>query len=491
MRLGRAVSIWAVAVSVAVSALGLFTTGASAFRHPSASGRCHVSIEVAPGGRITAGEPVTIFGRLSCRGRASAANQVVRLFHHLRGGGAPGFTLVQSATTDAQGYYQFQRADGVVETSRVWHVRSHGAESANRGVRVAARVELSGPPAGTQILTGPANRVTFTGTVDPADAGARVILQRQNALTGDEWHRIDAGLVEASGDFSITHTFIVPGDASIRVLVRSQGRDVASESNILGYEISQAQNPELTIVSSADPIVYGQSATIGGVLKGGSAQPVTLLARTVKQGGFAPVAQATTSASGEYTFPAQSPVNSTFYRVRSDGHTSAVLFEGVKDVLNAQVSATSIQEGQALTFTGSVAPSDPGHVVYVERRDASGEGFHVVQVQRLSAESTFSVPYEVYSTGTQVFRVYVPGGPDNEGAASGLFTVAVTPVSAAALMPEAPGNSTLPSEGSVTGKETPSGSEGAEAPEGTGAVKGSEGSGTGGRGERHRHHAGH
>jgi hypothetical protein len=479
MRLGRVVSVWA----VAALSLGLFATGASAFKHPSPAGRCRVSIEVIPHPRITAGEPVVIFGRLVCRGRASAANQVVRLFHHLRGG-APGFGYVQSTTTDAHGYYQFQRADGVVETSRVWHVRAHGAESANKGVLVAAQVTLAGPPEGTQILTGVANKVTFTGTVNPADVGARVILQRQNALTGNEWHRIDSGVVEASGAFSITHTFIVPGDASIRVLVRSQGRNVPSESNVLGYEVSQAQNTELTIDSSADPIVYGQSATISGVLKGGANQPVTLLARTVRQGGFAPVAQATTNANGEYTFAAQTPVNSTFYKVQGDGKTSAVLFEGVKDVLSAQVSATSIPEGQTLTFTGSVAPSHPGHIVYLERRNASGEGFHIVRVQALSAESTFSLPYEVYSTGAQVFRVYIPGGPDNEGAASQLFTIQVTPVAAAMLAPEAPGNSTQPAEGSVTGGETPS-KEGAEGGEATPEGPGGRGQGRGrGRGRR-------
>jgi hypothetical protein len=244
MRLGRVVSSCAVVASL----LGLCATGASAFEHPSPTGRCRIGIDVIPHARITAGDPVVIFGRLVCSGHASAADQVVRLFHHLRGG-APGFTFVQSTTTDASGAYQFQRADGVVETSRTWHVRSHGAESANRGVWVASQVKLNGPPEGTQILTGFANKVTFTGTVKPADSGARVILQRQNAQTGNEWRRIDSGEVEGDGTFSITHTFIVPGDASIRVLVRSQRRNVPSESNVLGYEVSQAQNTELTIDS--------------------------------------------------------------------------------------------------------------------------------------------------------------------------------------------------------------------------------------------------
>ncbi len=448
LRLRSAVSICA----VAALSLGLFATGGAAFRHPSPNGRCRIRMYVAPH-RISAGEPITIFGRLVCRREPRAAGEVVRLFHHLPG--VPGFTFVQTTTTDANGFYEFQNADAPVETSRLFRVRSHGAESASRIVRVAPRVTLAGPPEGTQLLTGYPNRVTFTGTVDPADVGARVILQRQNATTGGEWRRIDFARVQENGTFSIAHTFIVPGDASLRVLVRSQRRDVPGESNVLSYEISQAQNSELTIEASADPIAFGQSVTIGGTLAHGATQPVTLLARAPHRPGFTPVAQTTTDANGKYTFPAQVPVNSTFYEVQGAGKTSAVLFEGVHYLLAAQISATTVQEGQTLTFTGSVAPSHPEHVVYLERRDAAGTAFRVVRVTTLTAQSTFSIGYQVYGTGSQVFRVYIPGGPENEGAASQPFTVQVTPAPAAALTPEAPGNSTVPSEGSEASGEKP------------------------------------
>jgi hypothetical protein len=469
----------ALACSVAVSSLGLLAVGASAFRHPSPGGRCRVSMQVVPR-RITAGEPVVIFGQLRCRGRASAAGQVVRLFHHIHGVG--GFTFVQSTTTDAQGFYQFQGADGVVETDRIWHVRAHGAESVNRGIKVAAQVTLSGPPEGTQILTGAANKVTFTGTVNPADVGARVILQRQNALTGNEWHRIQGGTVETGGTFTIVHTFKVPGDADIRVLVLSQGRNLPSPSNVLSYEISQEENPELTITASADPIVFGQSVTISGTLAGGTDKPVTLLAHTVHQSGFAPVAQATTGASGAYTFPAQAPVNSTYYEVQGEGKTSAILYEGVRSVISAQVSATSVLEGQTLTFTGSVAPSHPGHVIYLERQNASGDAFHVVQVSTLSEESTFSIPYEVYSVGTEVFRVHIPGGPDNGAASSEVFTIQVNPAAAGTLMAESPGNSSSPAEGSTSEREGEREGEG----EGEGGGVSNEGEATHGGHHHHR-----
>jgi hypothetical protein len=307
-------------------------------------------------------------------------------------------------------------------------------------------VTLTGPPEGTQLLTGRPNRVTFTGTVTPADVGARVILQRQNAPTGDEWHRIDSGRVGPGGIYAITHTFVVPGDANIRALVRSQGRNVPSSSNVLTYEISQAENPLLTIQASADPISFGQPVTISGVLASGAGKPVTLLARTANQHGFAPVAQGLTAAGGNYAFPAQFPVYSTFYEVRA-GVRSAVLYEGVKDVLTAEVSRTTLPAGQSLTFSGTVAPDHTGHVIYLERQNASGDGFHVVQVATVGPGSAYSIVRTLYDAGTKVFRVMIPGGPDNEGAASPPFTIVVTPAPPSALPIEGPGNSRLPSQG--------------------------------------------
>jgi hypothetical protein len=388
----------------------------------------------------------------------SATGQTVQLFEH--SSGTPGYTLVQSTTTDARGFYELTQSG--VQTDSSFYVRAHRAQSGRRQVRVAAQVTLVGPPEGTQLLTGRPNKVTFTGTVSPADAGARVILQRQNAITGNEWRRIDRGTVEPNGTFSIVHTFIVPGDANLRVIVRSGGVNIPSPSNVLTYEISQAQNPQLTISASSDPISFGQSVTISGVAAGVSSGPVTLLARTVRQRGFAPVAQVSTDSSGAYTFPAQSPVNSTFYEVttanppcpqphgqlcRTSASRSAVLYEGVRDVLTAAVSQSTIQAGQTLTFTGTVAPDHTGHIIYLERQNVGNGNFHVVEVATVGAGSTYSIAHTVYAPGTKVFRVRIPGGPENEGAASAPFTIQVTPAPASSLPPEGPGNSGLPAEG--------------------------------------------
>jgi hypothetical protein len=392
--------------------------------------------------QITTGDPVVIFGRLRC---PVHAGQVVRLFHHLPG--RSGFTFVQSTTTDANGFYEFARADGVVTTNRTWYVLSRRARSATQGVRVAAQVTLNGPPETAPLQTGPAHAVTFSGTVDPADVGARVVLQRQNATTGgDDWRKIDVGRVGAGGAFSIVHTFKVAGDANIRVLVRSQGRNLPSPSNLLAYVIDQAQNANLTIAASQDPIQFGQSVVLSGTLAGGGLRPVTLYGAT-NGSGQAILAVAVTDAAGNYTFPAQSPAHNTAYQVKGGGRASALLYEGVRDVLTSQTSTTSVQAGQPVTFSGTVSPDHTGHVIYLERRNATDGDFHVVEVATVGSDSSYSITHRFFDAGSRVVRVYIPGGPENQGAAGGPFTITMSPAPASTLSPDTTANSSQPSSG--------------------------------------------
>ncbi|HTB50450.1 MAG TPA: hypothetical protein VK701_05685, partial [Solirubrobacteraceae bacterium] len=51
------------AVTAVISLLALVPSSAFARKHPSPSGRCIVSMQVAPR-QIVAGDPVVIFGRL-------------------------------------------------------------------------------------------------------------------------------------------------------------------------------------------------------------------------------------------------------------------------------------------------------------------------------------------------------------------------------------------------------------------------------------------
>jgi len=451
---------WAVAALAALTAMPV--TAASARRHAprrvgqhaSGLGGCRLPINVAPR-FIETGETTVVFGQLTCPPGTSVGGQTVTIFAHSARGS--GWAPAGTASTDPTGHFQFPTP--ALTTNTQLYATLGELKSPHRAVRVSPKVTLNGPPDGSQLFTGGGplfnghgrrlgftNKVVFTGTVSPEDAGALVALQRESSVGNEEWHRIGLSRVGQGGTYSIRHTFAVPGDANIRVVVHARGINVPGASEPFSYEISQAQNPALTIESSADPIAYGQPVTISGKLGGGGAQ-LTLLARTRLARGFSPVATTTSGDDGSYTFPVQTPQQSTFYRVTGAGKTSSRLYEGVRYGLTANASAGSVQAGSPVTFSGTVTPGHVGHPVYLQVQTPSGIAFHTVEIGQVTGASTYSVSHAFYAAGARKVRVKVPGDPENQGVASQPVALEVTPAPAAALTPEAPGNSTQPSEG--------------------------------------------
>ncbi len=453
-----------IAASAFVASLVL-APGALAAKHaelkqPGAikNGRCRLTINAAPR-FIGSGESALVYGQLACAG-TGVASQVVTVLE--RSAGTPGLTTAGTATTDAGGHYQLSTPP--VLTNSIFYAQAQAAHSSHRSVKVSPTVTLVGPPDGSQLFTragpfkqGPLphgalrNVVRFTGHVSPLDAGARVVLQRENAVAVEEWHRIGLGVVDREGNYSIVHAFGTPGDTNIRVVVRPTGSNAAGASEALSYEISQAQNRQLTISSSADPLSYGQSTTISGTSAAAPGTPLTLLARTRTQSTFAPVASTVSTASNTYSFAPQTPLQNTLYKVTGAGKTSAQVSEGIKYALTAAVSSSSIQVGQPLVFSGTVAPAIAGHPVYLQAQNASGIGFHVVEVASVAAGGTYSISHTVYGAlvSQRKFRVKVPGDPQNQGVAGTPLQVSVTPAPGAPLAPESPGNSSQPHEGQV------------------------------------------
>ena len=415
-------------------------------RHGVKAGRCRLTLNVAPR-LVTSGETALAYGQGSCAA-GTEAGQTVTLYEHSAGSG--GFSVAGTTTTDAHGFYQLTTP--ALTQNSVFYATLASSQSPHRTVRVIAQVTLAGPPEGKSLFagirTGRRNAVTFTGTVAPNDAGATVVLQRQNEVRGRGWHSVGRTIVNSSGGFAITHVFWAPGASEIRVLVRGNARNVDSASNTLSYDISQAQNPSLTILSSADPIPYGGSVVISGTVAGAPHAPVTLLGRTA-HGGFKTVATSTTDGEGKYAFPAQPGVASTFYRVKGANRSSAVLYQGVKYVLTAVPGATSVQSGQPFSVSGTVSPARAGHAIYLQRQNLAGTGFHVAAVGTVAADGSYTITHVFFAPGTDVLRVKIPGDSENGGTATPTFNLTVTPVPAASLKPEPPGNSSQPSSGQV------------------------------------------
>ncbi len=311
---------------IALLAGGLFAPATVLARRV---GDCSVSMQ-ASSPVVSSGEAATLLGRLSCPEGVSAAGETLAILQREHGGGESGLSEVASVTTSEDGSFELQTAP--LTGKSVFIVRSLLARGGRTVVRVTPKVTIEGPAAGAAALTtrgdrsSGRNRFTFTGTVSPALAGMRVSLQREYPADGDSWHTIAFGQLDEEGRYSITHGFDSVGAVSVRVIVHPRGElPIASEP--LSYDITQAQNPALTIESSADPIASGTAVNITGVAAGAEGQTVMLLASSHGQR-FTPLAKGTTEAGGAYSFTV-TPSLDTTYRVIDAQARSTPLLETV------------------------------------------------------------------------------------------------------------------------------------------------------------------
>lgn len=383
---------------------------------------CRVSVEVSST-RIKAGEAVTLSGALECPVSANAADQQVPIYERQ---GPGSFSLVGSATTEADGSYQLPPA--VLSANTTFQARL-GRHRARVSVKVGPGVTLSIVPSGAQtaVVAGQPRaqartRTTFTGTVSPIVTGALVALQVAYSASGERWRSVAYGHVAADGSYSIAHSFKTPGVASVRALVHLGRHYAAAVSEALSYEVPQPQNPQLSIQASVDPLVYGQSLTISGVAAGAAGQPVTLLAHTAG-GAFAEVAKTTTEADGDYTFT-QMPLQSTYYRVSDATAQSTTLVEGVAFALTSAPPPSTAEAGRLVSFSGTLSPAPVGQIVYLEREYPSGIGFHVIGETKVTANSEYLIE-QAFDKATLVLRLRAPGNNQFLETTSAPFTITV------------------------------------------------------------------
>jgi hypothetical protein len=402
-------------------------------RSATALGGCRISLQ-ASSNQITAGETVGLLGSVACPTAAAdtaAAATPITVEQRALGAGPSSFVAVGTATANADGTYEFSPPP--IDSNAIFRVR-FGRRGAHTTVRVAPTITLDSPTAVAQASTvhGQARasrRATFTGTVSPAKPGAVVVLQVAYSSDGEQWRSVAIGHVGADGSYSIAHGFRTPGELTIRTVVHPGRLNTPAASEPIGYEVSQPQNPQLTLQTSADPISSGQTATLSGIAAGAVNQPVTLLART-GHGAFAAIAQTTTDSAGNYSFT-QAPSANTSYRVSDATDTSTTLFEGVRYALTLASMPTEWQTGQQVTFAGTVAPSAAGKVVYLQRRNSSGIGFHDVASATVAADLSYAIARTFYHPGAQVMRVRVPAGVENQATASEPVTLQIAAAPAA------------------------------------------------------------
>lgn len=397
----------------------------------------HLTIASTPN-PVPAGEGVVIYGRLLGAGSAS---QPIALYHHISGSGR-GYSLVQTTTTDASGYYEFTRAEGVVLTNRDWFVRGpNGSHSRTVHERAIALVGMT--PSSTSTDTN--SPITFAGIITPRHPFERVVLQQQNG-SSDDWSTLKSGHTHGSSSYSISYRWRRPGVHDVRVVFPGDYRNLGGVSNPVTVVVQQAQVPDFTI-NSTDPIVdEGGSAAINGVLyMPGTTSPdpntvVQLWRRTAHQGHFSVLADGSTDANGNYSFTQSELITNAVYYVatmplsNSKRRRTALLYEGVRDVLMLQSSASSAPTGQTVTFSGPVLPDKAGHSIYLQKLGKDGD-WHTIEVGTVRNDSTFRFNWTLGSPGSYEFRARITSDAANVGSASAPITVTATTPSASSLPP--------------------------------------------------------
>jgi hypothetical protein len=373
---------------------------------------------------IVAGDPVLIYGRLL--GRESAHQRVV-LWHRLNP--HTGFTIIGRTQTDSSGRYEFTRQNGIVQTNRSWYVtgpvRSH---SQTVHERVSAEVSLT--PSATQATT--RHPITFTGEVSPGHAGQTVEIQAQRGDSND-WTTIKTGRLNSSSSYSIPFAWRLPGPREVRAVFPGDPRNTRGISAVSTVVVEQTELPAFTIQSS-NPIVPNQTpATISGTLlapSGSSAEPgvsVALYSSHPGQHDWSETQTTTTGPDGSYSFTVQSSTNmlyqarTTFVPVRA----SAVVYQGVQDVVSITSSATAAVVGQQVIFGGNVSPGKPGDAVYLERQGKDGN-WHTVKSSTLNHASNYSIAWTFGTPGAKQVRVQVLGDPQNVTGVSAAVPITVT-----------------------------------------------------------------
>jgi hypothetical protein len=378
---------------------------------------------------VIAGGDVLIYGRLQ---GSDNANQPIMLYHHLAGS-VRGYSLVTSTTTDSEGYYDFPRAEGVVYTNRSWFVRGPaGAHSRTLYERVSPLVDINASTTNTDTD----HPIAFTGSVTPNHAHELIYLQQQIG-SSDDWRTVARTTLDGGSRYSIAHRWARPGVHDVRVLFRRDARNIAGVSDPVTVEIQQAQVPGFTVNSSSPIAPAGSTVTISGVLdRPGTTTPesgatVQLWGRRTGQGHLVVLGNATTAANGSYSFTQSQLAYDMLYQVRTlpAPHTrarrTAMLHQGVEDVLTMQASSTSTTVGQTVTFSGLVMPDKAGRVIYLQKIGRDGD-WHTAEVHLVRYNSSYQLAWRFGAPGTFTFRTRMTSDEMNVGGESPPVTVKVS-----------------------------------------------------------------
>ena len=197
-------------------------------RRPAAAG---ITIFAAPN-PLTAGRQVRVFGQMvGFRRGATRCGISIVLWRRFPGQRA--YAPVARTRTTTGGRYSFMIPARSVTTNRDWVTTTRGLRSRVLAERVRPVVTLSSTA--TFAVAGDVERLS--GTLAPAQAGQRVLLQRR---VGPRWVTVHRPQIGADSAFSVSHAFTTGRTEQWRAMVPTTVRNLGSASPVLKIKIAPA-----------------------------------------------------------------------------------------------------------------------------------------------------------------------------------------------------------------------------------------------------------
>lgn len=170
----------------------------------------------------------------------------------------------------------------------------------------------------------------------------------------------------------------------------------------------------VALTANRNPVDFGQSISFSGGLSGTGVGGVRVI---LEQNlypftGFAEVASGTTDVNGRFAF-LHAPVAHAAYRVSTASGNpparSASILALVRNKVTIRPSTSRPRRGRSVTFSGTVAPAQIGHIVYVQR--LGRRGWRTVARGTLAATTSpliASYSARLRRPVTGVYRAYIP-----------------------------------------------------------------------------------
>ena len=174
-----------------------------------------------------------------------------------------------------------------------------------------------------------------------------------------------------------------------------------------------------TIAAKRNPVRYGSSTTIAGVVTGKHASGATVTLQSDPYpytGRFSKTATTTATATGRYSFTVNPSLNTTYQVVANTAPqaTSPKVIVRVRIRITMQVSTTKPAAGQRVRFSGIVLPAYNGKSVLIQRDSGTGwktvtsatlvSSTPVKTVFGMTPRSRYSKQLRVLESGT--YRAY-------------------------------------------------------------------------------------